>query len=64
MDNKIDQVMNERNITAADLAKMVGIKQRYINRIIYRKNAPSVRLQIRIAKALGVPMQDLFVKEH
>jgi DNA-binding XRE family transcriptional regulator len=48
-------------MTQADLAKMVGVKREYINRIINCKVTPTVPLGMRIAQALEVPMEDLFV---
>jgi putative transcriptional regulator len=61
MDNNIHQTIRERNMTQGDLAIMVGVKREYINRIINRKVTPTVPLGMRIAKALKVPMEDLFI---
>jgi len=61
MDNNIYQTIRERNMTQGDLAMMVGVKREYINRIINRKVTPTVPLGMRIAKALKVPMEDLFI---
>lgn len=61
MDNNIFQTIKERNMTQGDLAIMVGVKREYINRIINRKVTPTVPLGMRIAKALKVPMEDLFI---
>lgn len=61
MDNNIYRVIRKKNMTQADLAKMVGVKREYINRIINRKVTPTVPLGMRIANALEVPMEDLFI---
>lgn len=61
MDNNIYQTIREKNMTQGDLAMMVGVKREYINRIINRKVTPTVPLGMRIAKALKVPMEDLFI---
>ena len=61
MDNNIYRIILQRNMTQANLAQMVGIKREYINRIINRKVTPTVPLGMRIAKALDVPMEQLFV---
>ncbi len=61
MDNNIYRVIRQKDMTQADLANMVGIKREYINRIINRKITPTVPLGMRIARALEVPMEDLFV---
>lgn len=61
MNNNINQVIRRKKMTQADLAKMVGVKREYINRIINCKVTPTVPLGMRIAQALEVPMEDLFV---
>ena len=64
MDNHIYRVVQQKNMTQADLANMVGVKREYMNRIINRKVTPTVPLGMRIARALEVPMEDLFLLEH
>lgn len=63
MDNNIGKILGKRDWTQAALANMVGVKREYINRIINRKVTPTVPLGMRIAKALEVPMEDLFILE-
>ncbi len=64
MDNNIYKVIQGKNITQNDLAKMVGVRREYINRIIHRKITPTVSLALRIAKALKMPVEDLFIIEQ
>lgn len=61
MDNNIYRVILEKNMTQADLAKMIGVKREYINRIINRKVTPTIPLGMRIAHALEMPMEKLFI---
>lgn len=61
MDNNISRVIKQKEITQAMLANMVGVKREYINRIINKKITPTVPLAMRIAKALKVPTEELFV---
>ena len=61
MKNNIDQVILQKGMNQGDLANMVGVRREYINRIINRKIIPSVYLGMRIADALEVPMEKLFV---
>ncbi len=61
MDNNIIKVIRRKNITQTDLAKMVGVRREYINRIINRKITPGIPLGMRIAKALEVSVEDLFI---
>ncbi len=61
MKNKIGRIIREKNITHDDLAKVIGVNREYINLIINRKITPTVILGARIADALGVPMEELFI---
>lgn len=63
MKNKIQQVMYQRNLTQTELAKRIGIRRDYLNRIIRSKITPSVPLAIRIARGLGKFVEDLFIIE-
>lgn len=61
MDNNINRIIHQKKITQAMLAKMVGVKREYLNRIINKKITPTVPLAMRIARALRVPTEELFV---
>ncbi len=56
--------MRQKGIKQADLAEMAGVRREHINRVINSKIIPSVYLGIRIAKALGVQVEDLFIIEQ
>ena len=64
MDNNIYRVIRRKNMTQADLAQLVGVKREYMNRIINRKVTPTVPLGMRIANALEVQMEEIFVLEQ
>jgi putative transcriptional regulator len=64
MENNIYKVIRQKNMTQADLARMVGVKREYINRIINRKITPTIPLGLRIANALRVPVEELFFVEN
>lgn len=51
----------KRNLTQADLAAMAGVTRRSINAIETGRMVPSVLLALRIARALNVPVETLFV---
>jgi DNA-binding XRE family transcriptional regulator len=59
--NNIHDILRKRNMTQSKLAGMVGVKREYLNRIINRKITPSVSLGMRIAKALRMTVEDVFV---
>ena len=64
MDNNIYKMIRQKNITQSELALIVGIEQTYLNLIINRKITPTAPLMMRIADALEVPMEYLFLVEH
>jgi putative transcriptional regulator len=58
--NRIRKIKREKGLRQVDLAKMVGVFQSEISEIECGKRVPSVYLAKRIAKALGVSLDDLF----
>ncbi len=63
MENTIYRQLIDQNMTQAELARKVGVKREYINRIINRKITPTIPLGLRIAKALDMKMEDVFFDE-
>jgi transcriptional regulator with XRE-family HTH domain len=64
MDNNIYKMIRQKNITQIELAQIVGIEQTYLNLIIKRKITPTTPIMMRIANALEVPMEYLFLIER
>ena len=60
MKNNIYKVICQRSISQGELARQIGVRREYINRIINDKVTPTVALGMRIANALKMPMRDLF----
>jgi putative transcriptional regulator len=50
----------KRDLTQADLAAMAGVTRRSINAIEAGKMVPSVLLALRISRALGVSVEQIF----
>lgn len=63
MDNKMKQVRERAGKTQEQVARESGIRVRQYQAYEYGKNEPGVRTAIRIAKALGASVEDLFGKE-
>ncbi len=63
MENTIYKMLIAKNMTQAELARKVGVKREYINRIINRKITPTIPLGMRIARALGMKVEDVFFDE-
>jgi len=55
---KVQRAM--RDLTQADLAALAGITRRSVNAIEAGRMVPSVLLALRIARALGVPVEAVF----
>jgi len=51
----------KRDLTQADLAALAGVTRRSINAIETGRMVPSVLLALRIARALGVTVEELFL---
>jgi putative transcriptional regulator len=49
-----------RDLTQADLAVLAGVTRRSINAIETGRMVPSVLLALKIARALGVPLETVF----
>lgn len=60
MEYRIKELCKERGINLADLASQMGTSQASISRITTGNGNPTVETLERIAKALNVPITDLF----
>jgi putative transcriptional regulator len=49
-----------RDLTQADLAELAGVTRRSVNAIEAGRMVPSVFLALKLARALGVPVDALF----
>lgn len=50
----------ERNLTLAQLSEKTGISTTHINDIENNIKEPSISMMIRIAKALGIKIEELY----
>ena len=53
-----------KNITQADLAEQVGVSRQTINTIESNKYVPSTVLALKIARAFGKPVENIFILEE
>lgn len=60
MDLRLKEILEEKGITSARFAEMVGIHKVSVSYIINGKQMPSVETLERFAEALGVNFFDLF----
>jgi len=60
MKNRIKVLRAEKNWSQAELAERIGIARQSLNAIENGKADPSLPLGMRIAKAFGVRVEDVF----
>ena len=58
--NRLRELRAERDLTQAALAEMVGVSRKTINTIENGVFIPSTLLSLKLAKALGLPVEALF----
>jgi putative transcriptional regulator len=59
--NRIREVRKKKGLKQVDLARIVGVFQSEISEIECGRRKPSIYLAKKIAKALGVSLDDLFL---
>ena len=61
MDNHIKQYRKEKGISQEDLARMCKVTRQTINAIENNKYDPTLSLAFKLAQALQVPVDNLFI---
>ena len=64
MRNRLKVLRAERNWTQADLAAAVEVSRQTINAIETGKYDPSLPLAFRIARLLGLPIEEIFLDDE
>ena len=60
LDNRLREERTRRNLTQAQLAELVGVSRKTINTVENGVFIPSTVLSLRLAKALGTTVEQLF----
>lgn len=58
--NRLLKLRGERDLTQAALAELVGVSRKTINTVENGVFVPSTLLALKLARALGRPVEDLF----
>lgn len=58
--NRLHDLRAERGLTQAALAEMVGVSRKTINTVENGVFVPSTALALKLARALGVPVETIF----
>lgn len=61
--NEVRFYRSQEKLTQEKLAEMAGTTRKSVNAIEANRMVPSIILSIQIAKALKVPLEDLFILE-
>ncbi|AHF06216.1 helix-turn-helix transcriptional regulator [Desulfitobacterium metallireducens] len=63
MNNRIRELRKTKNMTQEELAKISGVTRQTINAIENSKYNPTLELAIKLARLLGVHIDELFILE-
>jgi putative transcriptional regulator len=58
--NRLHELRTERDLTQAALAELVGVSRKTINTVENGVFVPSTTLALKLARALGQPVEALF----
>jgi len=64
MNNRLKDVLRERNITQSDFADKVKISKSTLSNIINDKQNATLETAIDIARALNLKVEDIFIKQR
>ncbi|WP_395397785.1 helix-turn-helix transcriptional regulator [Novosphingobium sp. BL-8A] len=64
MHNRLRELRNERGLTQAGLAMLVGTSRQTINLIENARNDPSLSLAFAIGRVFGLPLESIFDDGH
>lgn len=64
MRNRIRVLRAERQLSQAQLADLVNVSRQSMNAIENERHDPSVTLAFAIARALSVPVTDVFLEDN
>ena len=63
LSNRLRELRTERDLTQAGLAELVGVSRKTINTVENGVFVPSTVLALKIAGALGRPVEEIFFLE-
>ncbi|MCM3660318.1 helix-turn-helix transcriptional regulator [Georgenia satyanarayanai] len=63
-DNPVRRRRREHRLTQAELARAVGVSRQTVIAVERGDYAPSVHLALRLARALGVTVEELFAEDE
>ncbi len=64
MDNRIEEIRNEKGIRQEEFAKLMGVSRQTISSLENGRYNPSIMLAYKIAKYFGKSIEDVFIFEE
>ncbi len=64
MKNRLKIARAEKDLSQAELAEQIGVSRQTINSIETGRYIPSTVLALKLAKAFGKPVEDVFLLEE
>lgn len=64
MENKIREILNKKHMTQTELAVKTELQPTMISRYAWKETIPKVTTAIKIAKVLGVKVEDIWGGEE
>ena len=64
MNNRIEEIRNERNIRQEDFARLMGVSRQTISSLENGRYNPSILLAHKIARYFGMAIEDVFIFEE
>lgn len=60
VENRIMEILEEKQLRVSDLAKLTGISQQNITQVIKKKMKPGIDFALKVSYVLSVPVEELF----
>ncbi len=64
MRNRLRVLRAERNWSQVDLAERLGVSRQTVNALENDRYDPSLPLAFRIARLMGLPIEEIFISEE
>ena len=61
MNNKLKEYMKKKNMSSTELAYKSGVGARYIGFMLQGVRTPSLKVALKMARALGCKVEDIFL---
>lgn len=60
LENRLEEIINEKGLLVAELARITGISRQNINAVVKNKMKPGVDFALKVSYVLNVPIEDIF----